>query len=284
MDLAAAAVGTVPDDEEGRDGGEKLFDLFRKPLGRSRPRPDERPVMERARVGDLTLDGRKTVVYRWGEGERPVLLVHGWESRASRYAKVIGRLTELGLSAVAFDAPGHGESEGDTTTLLEYRDIITRLHRVHGDFGAVVAHSFGVLASVVALRRGVGAGRLAAISPVPDFAYLVDAFRGRMRLRQEQEDELRGRIERDLYPGEDMWRRFTVFPAPTDPRLPVLVVHDEDDEAVDPERAHRLAAAHGARARLVTTRRFGHRRILGSPQVVEEVAAFVAAGAGVTPR
>ncbi len=39
-------------------------------------------------------------------------------------------------------------------------------------------------------------------------------------------------------------------------------------------------AAHGQRARLVTTRSFGHRRILGSPRVSDEVAAFVAAGAG----
>ncbi|OSP43779.1 hypothetical protein B7767_08315 [Streptomyces sp. 13-12-16] len=169
--------------------------------------------MERARTGELTVGGRKAVVYRWGTGERPALLVHGWESRASRYAEVVGRLTEPGFSAVAFDAPGHGESEGDTTNLLEYRDIIIRPHDAHGDFGAVVAHSFGVPASVVALRQEAGAGRLAAISPVPDFACPVDAFRHRMRLCQEQDAELRGRIERDLYPGEDMWRRFTVSPA-----------------------------------------------------------------------
>ncbi|WP_256923358.1 alpha/beta hydrolase [Streptomyces sp. 13-12-16] len=62
--------------------------------------------------------------------------------------------------------------------------------------------------------------------------------------------------------------------------MPVLVVHDENDEAVEVEWASRLVAAHGQRARLVTTRSFGHRRILGSPRVSAEVAAFVAAGAG----
>ena len=39
-----------------------------------------------------------------------------------------------------------------------------------------------------------------------------------------------------------------------------------------------VAAAHGDRARLVTTRGLGHRRILADPDVVSLVADFAAAG------
>ncbi|PAZ12644.1 alpha/beta hydrolase [Streptomyces sp. SA15] len=287
MDPATAAVRTALSAE-----GEELFDLFRRPHGRSRPRPDERAVIESARTGELRAGGAAAVTYGWGDGERPVLLVHGWESRASRYAKVVARLVERGYSPVSFDAPGHGESEGDSTTLLEYRDIIAELHRKHGEFEAVVGHSFGVLATFLALRQGLRAGRIVAVSPVPDFAYLVDTFCARMRLRPHLGDELRHRIERDLYPGEeDMWTRFSVLHRAGDVPLPLLVVHDEDDEAVDPGQAERIVETFGERARLVTTRRFGHRRILGAPQVVEEITEFVAGGAaragrpaGVTAR
>ncbi|MBC3993747.1 alpha/beta hydrolase, partial [Streptomyces sp. AC563] len=59
------------------DEGQRLFDLFRRPQGRSRPRPGERAAMEGARWGRLTVGDTAVVTYRWGDGARPVLLVHG---------------------------------------------------------------------------------------------------------------------------------------------------------------------------------------------------------------
>ncbi|MEU4986157.1 alpha/beta hydrolase [Streptomyces sp. NPDC021969] len=272
MDPATAAASVALSAE-----GEELFDLFRRPHGRSRPRPDERAAMESARTGELRVGPAKVVTYHWGDGRKPVLLVHGWESRASRYAKTVGRLVELGCSPVAFDAPGHGESEGDTTTLVEYRDIILALQRTYGGFVGAVGHSFGALAVSLALRRGLRADRLVAVSPVPDFAYLVDAFCGARGLEPGLADEVRTRIECDLYPGEpDMWTRFSILDGAAEDGAPLLVVQDEDDAAVDPARTGRLVEALGDRARLFTTRRYGHLRILGAPQVVEEIALFAA--------
>ncbi|MFD4606949.1 alpha/beta fold hydrolase [Streptomyces sp. NPDC058440] len=270
MDLATAAVDPVLSAE-----GEEMYHLFRRPQGRSRPRPDERAVIESARTGELSIDGKAVVTYAWGSGERPVLLVHGWESRASRYVKLITRLVELGYSPVSFDAPGHGESEGDSTTLVEYRAIIARLHAAHGDFAAVVSHSFGVLAIVLSLPEGLRADRIVAISSVPDFGYLVDSFCAHMALGPRLEDEIRRRLERDLYPGEDMWTRFSVLHHASYVRGPLLLIHDENDEAVGAEQAERIAGAFEGRARLILTRRLGHRRILGAPRVVDEIAGFV---------
>ncbi|GAB2782357.1 alpha/beta hydrolase [Streptomyces chlorus] len=281
MDRATAGFGAAPGDAgESGGSGQELFELFRRPQGRSRPRPDERAVMEAARTGELTVNGKVAAIYRWGSGERPVLLVHGWESRASRYAKAITRLIERGYSPVAFDAPGHGAATGDTTTLVEYRDIIAELHRTHGEFEAVVAHSFGVVATFVALRHGVRARRIVAISSVPDFMYLVDMFTARLRLSEQLRDELRRRIEREVYPGEeDMWTRFSVLHESAGVRVPLLVIHDEDDSTVGCGQARRIVAAFGEQARLVTTRRFGHQRILGAPQVVAEIEQFIGSGA-----
>jgi pimeloyl-ACP methyl ester carboxylesterase len=270
MDLATAAVDTVLSAE-----GEAMYDLFRRPQGRSRPRPDERAAIESARTGELTVEGKAVVTYAWGSGERPVLLVHGWESRASRYAKLVTRLVELGYSPVSFDAPGHGASEGNSTTLVEYRAIIAQLQCVHGDFEAVVGHSFGVLALFLSLPEGMRTDRMVAISSVPDFGYLVDSFCAHMALGPRMEDEIRHRLEWDLYPGEDMWTRFSVLHHSPQVRIPLLVVHDENDEAVGAEQAERIVGAFEGRARLVVTRRLGHRRILGAPVVVDAIARFL---------
>jgi hypothetical protein len=64
--------------------------------------------------------------------------------------------------------------------------------------------------------------------------------------------------------------------------MPMLVIHNEDDLVVDVSQAHRIAAAHGSKARLMTTHGLGHHRILADPVVVEQIVDFVAA-AEVTP-
>ncbi|MET4926448.1 alpha/beta hydrolase [Streptomyces sp. PSRA5] len=285
MDLATTAVRTALNSASymsPRLAGRAAFRLFRRPRGRSRLRPDERPVMDRAEVGEIVVGGERAVSYRWGTGERPVLLVHGWESRGSRFAALVPDLLDLGLSPVAFDAPGHGEGTGESSTIIDLRDIIAALDGEHGPFEAVVAHSLGVTATFLALRDGgVRAERVVAISGVPDFGYLVDGFCARLGLRARLNAELRGRIERELFPGEgDIWSGFSVprTPAEVEWPLSVLVVHDEDDDMVDPAHSHALADTLGDRAELVVTRGLGHRRILGDRQVAASVRDFVVRG------
>ncbi len=289
MDATVAVVRTAINSTScvsERLAGKGAFGLFRNPMGHSKLRPSERPLMERAKTGRLDVQGKSVATYRWGSGERPVLLVHGWESRGSRLSAIAAALLERGYSPITFDAPGHGESTGKTTTILEYRDVITQLHAEYGDFEAVVAHSLGATATFFALRQGVRAGRVSTIGGVVDFDYVVEAFCSRLGLRDQVRAELRGRIEHELFPQEaDIWSRFSVVHEPERVPVPILVVQDDDDEMVGPEQALRITEAYGDRARLITTRRLGHRRILADPAVVAAVVDFVTddtrtAGAG----
>ena len=95
------AIGAV----SPRLAGRVAFELWRRPMARGQLRSSEREVHEAARVE--IVDG--IVTYAWGDGRRPVLLVHGWRSRASRYAGFVTRLLELGYSPVSYDGPGHGD-------------------------------------------------------------------------------------------------------------------------------------------------------------------------------
>lgn len=283
MDATAAVVRTALNSTSvvsGRLAGKGAFNLFRNPFGRSRLRPSEQPLIAQAQLRNLEVNGKTVVSYRWGGGERPVLLVHGWESRGSRFAAFVTALLERGYSPVTFDAPGHGDSTGKTTTILEYRDVITQLHAEHGDFEAVVAHSLGATATFFALRHGVRAGRVSVICGVVDFTYVVQAFCSKLGLREQLQAELRSRIEQELFPDEsDIWTRFSVLHQPEKVPVPILVVQDQDDEMVGPEQALRITGAYPGRSRLVTTSRLGHRRILGDPAVVAAVVDFVSEGA-----
>jgi pimeloyl-ACP methyl ester carboxylesterase len=259
--------------------GRAAFRLFSRPRTRGKVRPAERDVHERAFIDSLTVNGNEVAVYRWGSGERPVLLLHGWESRGSRFAAFVPALEALGLSPIAFDAPGHGQSGGNGTTILEYHAIVERLQEQFGAFHAIVAHSFGATCAFHALRRGVAADRLVAISGLSEFEYLVDEFCRRLGLRPRLKRDLRRRIERFLAPETEIWARFSVPYDAAAVRTPLLVIHDEHDDVVGLTHAQRIAAAYPQTATLVTTRGLGHRRIMSEPAVVSATAEFLAAGA-----
>ncbi|MEU3777932.1 alpha/beta hydrolase [Streptomyces sp. NPDC032472] len=256
--------------------GRAAFALFVRPLGRPAVRPDEAGVMAGATTGRLTVEGIPVTTYRWGEGGRPVLLVHGWTSRTSRLAGFVTALRAAGHSVVAFDAPGHGASGGRATNLRRQRAIIRRLHAEHGGFSAVVAHSFGVLSTFFTLREGIPAERIVAIGGVADFEYLLTQFRHTMRLRPAVERALRDHVEHRLFAGEPGIRdRFDARLRPEEIPARILLVHDADDDVAAPEQSRGIAAAYGDRARLIETTGLGHRRILADPGVIAAAVAFL---------
>ncbi|MFF4383684.1 alpha/beta hydrolase [Kitasatospora sp. NPDC001547] len=259
--------------------GRAAFELFRHPLRRSRVRGSEREVHERAVTERLSVGGKPVVGYRWGSGERPVLLLHGWRSRASRFAPYVPRLRALGLSAVAFDAPGHGDSGGRTTSVPEYRELALRLQDRYGPFEGVVAHSLGGCAAFGALADGLRAGRLAAVSGVSRVGFFPAAFCAGLGLNADVERALRARIEQELFGGDaGGWERYDAARQVDAVGGTVLVVHDEDDTVVPLSEAHRLRRAYGERLDLVVTRGLGHRRVIAEPAVVDQVIGFISAG------
>ncbi|WP_301364851.1 alpha/beta fold hydrolase [Streptomyces xanthophaeus] len=255
--------------------GPRAFALFVRPLGRSRLRPEEAEVMARAETGRMVVHGAAVTTYRWGDGERPVLLVHGWSSRASRFAGFVEALRAQGRTVIAFDAPGHGESEGRASTIRDYRAIIGRLHAEHGDFSAVVAHSFGVLATFSMLYDGMQTDRVVGIGGVAHFDYLVERFQAGLNLGEGVARALRTHVERRLFPGDpDTWQRLDARRRLPGTRAPILLFHDTEDDVIDPAQSRAIAAAYGSQARLIETTGLGHRRILADPGIIATAVDF----------
>jgi pimeloyl-ACP methyl ester carboxylesterase len=244
--------------------------LFRSVAPRGKVRDVERQVHDRAVVEELSVNGKRVRCYRWGDGTLPVLLVHGWRSRASRYAGFVTRLEAAGFSPISFDAPGHGDSGGRATTILEFAETIRLLQDRYGPFEAVIAHSFGVLAAFLALRGGLDTACLIAVASVSEFRFLLDEFCRRLGLNDRLKIGLRRRIEQDLYPDTTkIWQRFDATHRPDDIALPILAIHDQDDTAAPIGQAHLLKAAYGDELQLITTTGLGHHKILTDPTVID---------------
>ncbi|MGQ2984974.1 alpha/beta fold hydrolase [Flavobacterium sp.] len=81
-------------------------------------------------------------MYTWKGDQNVILLVHGWESNASRWEDLIAHLKLSGSTIIALDAPAHGLSSGTEFTIPRYAgfiDIIVRKHRPQ----SLVGHSIG---------------------------------------------------------------------------------------------------------------------------------------------
>ncbi|WP_167855595.1 alpha/beta fold hydrolase [Hymenobacter fodinae] len=87
-------------------------------------------------------------VYEWNpQGARTILLVHGWEHRASFWGVMARGLVAAGFRVLALDGPAHGASSGRRTTLPAFARAVQAVADEAGELYAVVAHSLGAAAT-----------------------------------------------------------------------------------------------------------------------------------------
>lgn len=220
--------------------------------------------------------GRTTEIaaWRWGVGPT-ILLVHGWEGRGTQLGALVEPLVEAGMSVVAFDAPAHGESPGSQLYLTDLADAIADVAVAVGPLHAIVAHSFGAAATLLARARGgVDAPRNVMLAPNVIIERSIAAFARTVGL----DDADRARFERNVvaHSGIDL-ESLRLEHLIGDRDTGLLVVHDRDDREVPLVHGERLAAL-WPNARLVTTEGLGHRRILRDPSVVGQIVATLRDG------
>ncbi len=276
---AALQAAFIVSEDLGTSLAERLF---------SSPRRYARPQRERAVLASgrpftipVTLrsprwNGAQTQVaaWRWGVGPT-VLLVHGWEGRGSQLGALVEPLVAAGLSVVTFDAPAHGDSAGNRLYLTDHADAIVDVAAAVGPLHAIVAHSFGCAATLLAhARRGVDATRNVMISPnvlihdsLERFARLVGLDDAERSLLEHQIVTATGTTVESL----------ALENTATSRDAALLVVHDRDDREVSVHHAERLTQA-WPNSRLVVTEGLGHRRILRDRTVLREVVEAVREG------
>jgi pimeloyl-ACP methyl ester carboxylesterase len=238
-------------------------------------RPDGGAAFEVA-VGGHLVRGR-----RWGEGD-PVYLVHGWGGSASQLDPFVAPLVRAGFSVVSFDGPSHGASDPGpsgprSSNILEGAAALRAVAARHGRPYGVVGHSAGATAAAVALRDGLPAARAVFLAPMADPRPYADWFAARLGFGERTKVRLVARVERRV--GVPMAYLDVPAMAAQAPMPPLLVVHDQGDRETSWAGGRDIADAWPG-ARLLTTSRLGHRRILRDPAVVAEVVGFLA---GATP-
>ena len=248
-------------------------------LGSPAPvREADRATHEQAVVDRIEVRGASVVTYRWGDPSRPtIILVHGWRSRGSRFSAIVRALVDRGYCVRAFDAPGNGDSGGTRTVIYDYATAIRQIAAEHDRIAGLLGHSFGAVASAIAVRRGVETPVLVTVSGAHDFEFIVRQFVELMGLRDRAAGHFRARIDHlrhergvgELIDG-DLWSDIVTRLDRDDIRL--LVIHDDTDTSVPVSQAEKIIAGYGGPSAFMLTHGLGHSALLADDAVVSRIA------------
>lgn len=119
--------------------------------------------------GFVTIEGLRLHYVSRGAGV-PVVLLHGNAGFTHDYSAVINFLVERGYRALAFDRPGHGQSErpmqGVTTAWVQSRLIREALRKLEVERPIMVGHSWsGVLVLAHALQYETEISGIVLLAP-----------------------------------------------------------------------------------------------------------------------
>lgn len=252
--------------------GERLF--LTPPRHEAPPR--ERKALRDAAAFDVPFRGGRLRAWRWGGEGAPVLLVHGWGGRGGQMASFAPSLLAAGLPVVTFDGPAHGRSDGRLASAPDFaaaiRAVAERLHGVR----AVVSHSMGVPATVLALRDGLAAEAVVFVGGSLGPRGFLRQFGEALGLSETTRAAVARRLESRFGGGFEHYDVRADCPAMT---IPLLVVHDRLDAEVPWEQGEAIALTWPG-AEMVSTDGLGHGRILRDPSVVARVTGFVATHLG----
>lgn len=252
---------------------------FKTAAGRQFITPRVRKQTDRGRDWLDSLDqdsfdgpqGRQRV-YRGGDGPL-VMFQHGWEADSADLSTLGEAVMEAGFSVALIDGPAHGGSEGRRAHMLLFAEGLGAAGRALGQPYAMVAHSMGFPATVMAMvRHGFDPGRIVSLGAPDALPRNVD-FQGRaMGLSQRAiRLTLEAVGERFGEPADNL--DVTLYAEAV--ARPLCVLHGGNDQIAPPQGAERIAAAWPG-ATLAILDELGHRGILRDDRVVERVLGFLA--------
>lgn len=214
---------------------------------------------------------KKIVTYQYGKSDKKILLVHGWSGRGTQLFKIADELLNNGYSTVSFDAPAHGKSKGKSTIMSEFIASILEIEKQFGPFEITIGHSLGGMSVLNAIKDGLKVQKAVIIGSGDIVQDILDEFISKLGLKQEISERLRNLFEAKYNVKMD---DFSAYRAAQKVKIPVLVIHDNDDPEVLVKAGIHIhqQLENGT---LYLTDGLGHRKILGNQNVTKNILSFV---------
>lgn len=246
--------------------------LFTTPIRHKLPKRElhmERESVQKSIV--VTEIQKEIVVYEYGKSNKKILLVHGWSGRGTQLVKIADELLKLGYMTISFDAPAHGKSKGNSSIMIEFIASILEIEKQYGPFEFAVGHSLGGMSVLNAIKQNLQVKKAVIIGSGDIIQDIIDDFICKLQLRPEYGIKLRNHFEAKFGGKMD---DYSAYKAAEKTEIPVLVIHDKDDDDVSVKAAYNIQK-HLKQSEIMITEGLGHRKILGDETVIQKIREFI---------
>ena len=215
-------------------------------------------------------EGQDIAVWTLGRGPR-VLLVHGWDSRGSHLAGFVEPLLRVGFSITLFDMPAHGDSAGEHGSVVHSSRALLSLTNSLADVQAVITHSMGSAAALVAFCQGLQVKASVHLCGPSSLSAMVKLQARGYSLNPEQSRDFQTWVEGFIgQPTQSVDLENLLDGL----RHPALIMHDPQDKVVPMAASIALHQA-WTNSELVQLNGLGHRRILTDVEVINRSVAHL---------
>ncbi len=226
----------------------------------------EQSYLEHATAFEILVHDKTIQCWKWGRGPG-ILLVHGWSGRGIQLHGFIEPLIRAGYAVFTFDGPGHGESQGTTSSYFELTDAVRAfISSSNGNnIKGVIAYSLGGAAVINGLAKENHSLETVLIAPAlklndvlqkafthhgvpqPIYQNLISEFEHKFGYNMHRDDP--HKLLKEITPK-------------------ILIVHDINDLVI-PYIDSKELAEQLENVVLHTTRGLGHKRILNDSSVID---------------
>ena len=214
---------------------------------------------------------KEIVLYEYGKSDKKILLVHGWSGRGTQLVKIADELLKNGFMTISFDAPAHGKSKGNSSIMIEFIASILEIEKQYGPFEFAIGHSLGGMSVLNAIKQNLKIKKAVIIGSGDIIQDIIDDFISKLRLNPEYGIKLRNHFEAKFGGKMD---DYSAYKAAEKTEIPVLVIHDKDDDDVSVKAAYNIQK-HLKQSEIMITEGLGHRKILGDENVIQKIKEFI---------
>jgi len=100
------------------------YAIFSEPRSGKLSKNNLPKILQESKTETFRYEEHQFQTYTWEGNDIVVLLVHGWESNASRWENLLPYLKKSGSTIIAIDGPAHGLSSGKEFSIPKYAEFI----------------------------------------------------------------------------------------------------------------------------------------------------------------
>jgi len=210
------------------------------------------------------------MTYHWQGKKQTILLMHGWESNAYRWHRLVKALKEEDYNIVALDAPAHGASGSLEFNAPLYADFINEVVKIHQPT-VIIGHSVGGMASVFFLERYKydAFDKLILLGAPSEFTKIFANYTSLLGYNSRVKKALYKHIEERF---KNTPESFSTAKKIQHIRTNGLIIHDKDDKIVHYSEAETISKSF-KNSKLVLTEGLGHSLYQNS--VTSEIITFI---------